>query len=1065
MVLDSGSQHSFVTNKCVQKLGFKPKPCSKTVSGIGQTFLHGLKGTISCIIRPLNHRSVQLSTEAIAVSSITNELPHSTIHSDFVNRCDSYHLADPNFWKPGPVEFLLGADLYYDVVNGAPLTIEDGQPKLTPTIFGHDVAGRAHGSNNSVSTSLFVESDLPTIINKFWEVESVQERPLTSEEGRKCEQHFAETHYRLPTGRYVVSLPLKTPDLDLSESRHQALTRFINLENKLLLSPCVTQDVPYDLDSELDNSVKILGLQYCPKQDAFMYHIDTPPKTLTKRAILSAISKIYDPLGYLAPVVFEAKTILQEAWLAKCDWDQQIPPTLAESWESFVDELHNLSQVRVPRWLRISEAKNIHVLGFCDASTKGYAAAVYLRLQLNQDVQCFLIKAKTKLAPTKPTTIPRLELNGALLLAKIVTSIQPFLKKIVVNEFHWFTDSTIVLGWLKTDPTLLKAYVAHRVVTINEAIQLSDWQHIRTEDNPVDCASRGLNPSELASHDLWWAGPQWLKLNSSEWPTLAGASSIEVPQDDPEMKKLRQSLLTRDAPLFMKMIERFSSYYRLLRSCAILRRFISWLTTKQENKKPISVSELQQSQTLIIIFVQSLHFSSDKSMEKLRTSKIGRLDPFLDPHGVVRVGGRLKNSHLSYQQKYPILLPGNCHFTRLLIDHYHEAYLHLSPSLLQNLIQNQFWILSARNTIKQRVHRCLKCFKSNPKPQPPVMGNLPASRFAETKPFINVGVDYGGPFLIRASLRRNAGVSKAYLSLFVCMSTKALHLELVSSGTTEAFMAALDRFIARRGKPAHIYSDNGRNFVGASRELKETVAWLNDEQKQRKIHQHLAIQEIDWSFNPPLTPHFGGLWEAGIKSAKAILKKAISPTPFTFEELSTIFARTEAILNSRPLCPLYSDPDSMDVLTPGHFLIGGPLIASPEVDLLDCRENALSRWQLVKQRVQHCWKRWRNEYLSTLQQRVKWLKPTRSVAVGDLVLLRDVNTPVSQWPTARVLEVHPGNDGIVRVVTVKTASSKYKRSVANVVSLDPILDSSSEQSSAAPDGCSGSPLDSSAPES
>lgn len=155
----------------------------------------------------------------------------------------------------------------------------------------------------------------------------------------------------------------------------------------------------------------------------------------------------------------------------------------------------------------------------------------------------------------------------------------------------------------------------------------------------------------------------------------------------------------------------------------------------------------------------------------------------------------------------------------------------------------------------------------------------------------------------------------------------------------------------------------------------------------------------------------------------------------------------------------------MDVLTPGHFLIGGPLIASPEVDLLDCRENALSRWQLVKQRVQHCWKRWRNEYLSTLQQRVKWLKPTRSVAVGDLVLLRDVNTPVSQWPNARVLEVHPGNDGIVRVVTVKTASSKYKRSVANVVSLDPILDSSSEQSSAAPDGCSGSPLDSSAPES
>jgi len=315
------------------------------------------------------------------------------------------------------------------------------------------------------------------------------------------------------------------------------------------------------------------------------------------------------------------------------------------------------------------------------------------------------------------------------------------------------------------------------------------------------------------------------------------------------------------------------------------------------------------------------------------------------------------------------------------------------------------------------------------------MGNLPSSRFAVGRAFLHVGVDFGGPFMVRDSLRRKPQTTKAYLGLFICLSTRAVHLEAVSSLSAPAFLAALDRFMGRRGLPKAIFSDNGTNFVGAANELRDWYAWQSKEEVKSSIVTYATQRDVEWHFIPPYSPHFGGMWEAGIKSAKRLLRSVYGESLMTFEELSTVLTKIEATLNSRPICPLSNDPHDGDYLSPGHFLIGTPLLAPPEPSLLDTKTNYVQRWHLVNRLCQHFWKKWRKEYLSILQIRSKWQRPEANLQVGDLVFIKDDRVPRLQWPRGRVTETHPGNDNTVRVVTLRTNGNFMKRPVTNLVPL------------------------------
>ncbi|XP_025833693.1 uncharacterized protein LOC112905445 [Agrilus planipennis] len=334
------------------------------------------------------------------------------------------------------------------------------------------------------------------------------------------------------------------------------------------------------------------------------------------------------------------------------------------------------------------------------------------------------------------------------------------------------------------------------------------------------------------------------------------------------------------------------------------------------------------------------------------------------------------------------------------------------------------------NPIDNEINDCVKCSRYNAKVPDYRMGDLPETRLIKTRPFLNVGLDYCGPFLLKEKKFRNKIKIKAYVAVFVCFSTKAVHLELVTDLTTEACIEAIKRFAARRGNPNNVYSDNATNFVGAKNEILKLQAFFMSDEYSGGLKQYFSKQQINWHFSPPRAPHFGGLWEAAVKSFKSHLYRTVANALFTYEQFNTCIIEIEAILNSRPLVPISSDPNDLVALTPAHFLIGDSLMSFPEPDYRDVYQNKLSTWQRIQQVKQHFWSRWYKEYLNELRIRSKWHKGTsEEIKIGTIVLIKEENLPPRQWSLGRIIELHPGDDNIVRVVTVRTQDGVYKRCI------------------------------------
>ncbi|XP_046868770.1 uncharacterized protein LOC124461275 [Drosophila willistoni] len=312
------------------------------------------------------------------------------------------------------------------------------------------------------------------------------------------------------------------------------------------------------------------------------------------------------------------------------------------------------------------------------------------------------------------------------------------------------------------------------------------------------------------------------------------------------------------------------------------------------------------------------------------------------------------------------------------------------------------------------------------------MGMLPAVRVRPSRAFSSVGVDYAGPVNISPCKGRGRVSQKGYIAVFVCLVTKAIHLEPVGDLTSDAFIGAFNRFIGRRGLCTDVYSDCGTNFIGANKKLQvDKLAYCSYITKH--IAPTLLRKGINWHFNPPSAPHFGGLWEAGVKSMKYHLKRTLGEQVLTFEEMATVLAQIESCLNSRPLCPLSNDPDDLMVLTPGHFLMGEAPLAPPAPEL--AKVTLIDLWKNCQYYAQQFWRRWNSEYLSRFQRRPKWLQTKENLTVGCIVLIRDERFPSHQWPLGRVMETHAGPDGLVRVVTLKTVKGLMKRPVAKLCPL------------------------------
>ena len=812
--------------------------------------------------------------------------------------------------------------------------------------------------------------------------------------------------------------------------------------------PAVLRHLPASLlDSQISHTIpdpdgfaKTLGIEWSTSLDCLRLTVAEFPRleSVTKRALVSDVAKTYDVLGWFAPSIIKVKILLQRLWEAKVGWDDPAPDDIRKSWEKWRLELPVLTSKLIARcyFPRNVSITSTQLHGFSDASEDAYAGVVYLRMvDTSNVVYVSLVMAKTRVAPIKRLTIPRLELCGANLLANLLDHIKRVLGIPSDHVYAW-TDSTVVLGWLSGNPRRFKMFVGNRVSNVMGLVPPDRWQHVRGDQNPADSASRGLFPSELLEHRLWWDGPEWLYMSKSEWPANPDVPRVETSEE--KAVSLCASLAAQPA---LPILESFSSFTHLKRVTAWIFRFVNHCRgIGSLHRGPLSVDEVQHAERYWLTVAQESSFTEEmlflKANQELpKRGSLLPLHPFLDSHGLLRVGGRESQSKLSYSRRHPIILPGNHTVTKLIVRTEHLRLLHGGPTLVNASLSRHFHIIGGRRVIRSVTRACVTCRRLSAKPQPQMLGQLPVDRLTPGSVFERVGVDYAGPMMTKRGSVRKPTLVKAYVAVFVSLSVKAVHLELVSDLTTEAFLAALRRFIARRGKPFLIWSDHGTNFVGAARELKELFQFLGEQRMQQVVSEFCTSQDIRWKFIPERGPHFGGLWEAAVKSMKTHLKRIVADVKLTFEELTTVLTQIESCLNSRPLTPLPDSDDGIEALTPGHFLVGRPLEALPDPFLSFQPNTLLRRWHLCQALVRRFWQRWSSEYLSHLNKFTKWNSPSRNFEVGDLVCLREDGLVPTKWPLARVVAVHPGADKLVRVVTVKTRQGTYRRPVTKVALL------------------------------
>jgi len=806
------------------------------------------------------------------------------------------------------------------------------------------------------------------------------------------------------------------------------------------------KDVSID-DEELPTE-RALGLQWKAEIDKFTFKICHKEKPLTRRGMLSIISSVYDPIGFVSPFILIAKIILQRLCREKIGWDEKLADADAVQWNKWLQELPQLEQFTVDRCLKSSCVGNIvyvELHHFCDASEHGYGAVSYLRsVNANGDIHCSFVLGKSRVTPLKSMTIPRLELTAATVAVKLDKIITKELDIKVDRSIFW-TDSTSVLRYIHNEDKRFHTFVANRISMIHDGSEPCQWRYINTKLNPADDASRGLSVDKLLNNRRWIKGPEFLWKTESMWPNCTEELG-PIPDSDHEVKKTVQSYSIQIKPaegMTQLFFSKFSNWKKLQKAVAWMLRYKEWMMKKvlkrdadsvQVTKERITVEEMQKAEHCIITCVQKENFVEELGMlmsgrTVKKSSPLFRLDPVILDN-LLCVGGRLKHVPDDYNfAKHPPILPKQHHICDLIIRHHHELSGHLGQEYTLSIVRNHYWIIRARVSVRRIVRDCFDCKRRFQLPYDQKMANLPSDRVTPDKPpFTFVGIDCFGPF----SVKRGRSLVKRYGIIFTCLTIRAVHIEVIHSMSTDSFVDSLRRFIARRGKPEIIRSDNGTNFTSGEKEIREAILQWN----QRNIHEFLVQQNVQWIFNPPMASHMGGVWERVIRSVRKVIGALVKKQMMDDEGLATLMCEVEAIINARPLTKVSDDPRDMNALTPNHLLIMKANQSFPPGVFNKSDQYSQRRWRQVQYMAELFWKRWVKEYLPILQVRQKWNKEKRNIAEGDIVLVVEQNIPRGEWPLGRVIGVHCGRDGLVRSARVKTMRSTLTRPINKLCFLE-----------------------------
>jgi hypothetical protein len=770
---------------------------------------------------------------------------------------------------------------------------------------------------------------------------------------------------------------------------------------------------------------RTLGVGWDVRSDRFVVKTDLVSRPFTKRGMLSVVNSLYDPMGLVAPVVLRGR-LIQRLVMSSTDakglsWDEILPTRFQAMWQEWLLSLLSLHEISIPRPFRplgfgSSAEVTLHV--FCDAAKDAIGHVIYMRSVSDDDhqgVSVAFVCGESRVAPRAAVTIPRLELCAAVAAAQSLHFVLAELSRPVASV-TLYTDSRVVLGYIKNVERRFQRYVANRIVSILTVTSADQWRYIASGANPGDIASRATDPSSLAQ-SVWAQGPDFLRANGS----LPGEECVGFDFGDLPEVAAENTVLTvavnSVASVFDGLFIRCSTWWRLVQCVQCVLMCVSRWCRRCGFANGIDWEHIDTPglrRRAILTVVRCVQHEAGLSV----SSAPRAFRPYFDVvDDVVRAGGRLAHApSLTNDQRHPLLLPAAHPVSKLLVRHYHARSFHQGRCVTQGAIADAgFVIISVRTILRNILSSCVICRRLRRPLEGQLMADLPPDRLAGYAPFTNTGVDVFGPFVVHhGPATRRTTVSKVWGLLFCCLVSRAVHVELLESMDTASFINALRRFIALRGRCRLIRSDHGTNFVGA----KNTEAL-----DFKTVEVELMRRDCEWRMNPPHASHFGGAWERKIGSVRAVLNGVLltiaGKRVLTREELLTFMLEAVAVVNATPFADVVDD--TLRPLTPAAILTlkedGHPSSADTfsERDVLAYGKR---RWRRVQYLADLFWDRWRTDYLYTLQRRRKWTVPQRNLSVGDLVLLRDKAVQRNDWPTGRVQVVYPSPDEMVRKVTV-----------------------------------------------
>ena len=815
------------------------------------------------------------------------------------------------------------------------------------------------------------------------------------------------------------------------------------------------------------HAVKVLGLLWNKVDDViYIPNIDEGAinAVITKRDVLHSIAKIFDPLGLITPVTFHGKVFLQRLWKVGQSWDEPLSDDLMKEWNKVAQILIQIPCLKLSRFVRNSRSGVNQLLIFCDASIMCYATTVYLRVLDGTAVETNLVFSRMRLVPTgkgksklKKLTIPRLELLAVVIGVRAANFVARELRLNISERILW-TDSQCVLHWLKTKKPL-SVFVDNRIKEIKQQQNMT-FRYITSSHNPADFATRGLTVLELEKSSLWWHGPSWLETNSLSWPTwnLSEITSEEFKYLESEFKGFKSSIevahvagTEKEVLLFGVEKSPCSSLRGLLRISVYVLRFLKLrIWNKLDERKrnlfqhkllKIIFEDLSNSYITIreiklvaLLWVHTIqhHYYKDVFIA-LKSNKRNCLQKQLglqeDEYGILRCYGRYANADISEEMKCPKLLARKNFYTELVILEVHGRLVHAGISHTLSQLRQEYWIPQGRVEVRRVIYQCVICKRHNgPSFCLPNMPPWPKERVSKSNPFTYVGLDYLGPIQVK----EGNTVTKMWICLFTCLAVRAIHLELVKGLSAQLFLDCLRRFIARRGKPSLIISDNAPQF----RLVKSVLdhQWMNV-YRDETVLNFFSYEGIRWQFTIALAPWQGGFYERLVGIVKRSLRKGMGRRLLYWDKLTTLLTEVEAIINTRPLTYIHEEFSSSFILTPAHFLIGGYNNAIPfstddiedteYLPKVDSSQELLIYWKRNQKQLQLFWRYWTQDYLLNLRETLPLThkgpksQVKRQPKIGEIVIIKDDNLPRRAWKLGRIKSYIFSKDNQIRAVKVQ----------------------------------------------